>query len=47
VGLFKNMQDMQAQAQGAIANQGGMAGMAAMGDMGAQAAHAQLAHNGW
>jgi hypothetical protein len=43
LGLFKNMQDMQAQAQGAMANQGGTAGMAGMGDMGAQAAYAQLA----
>ena len=43
MGLFKNMQDMQAQAQGAMANQGGTAGMAGMGDMGAQAAYAQLA----
>jgi hypothetical protein len=42
LGLFKDMKDMQAQAQaqGATANQGGMAGM---GDMGAQAAYAQLA----
>ena len=43
MGLFKNMKDMQAQAQDAMANQGGTAGMAGMGDMGAQAAYAQLA----
>ena len=43
MGLFKNMQDMQTQAQDAMANQGGMGGMAGMGDMGAQAAYAQLA----
>ena len=46
MGLFKNMKDMQAQAQEATANQGGaggMGGMAGMGDMGAQAAYAQLA----
>ena len=47
MGLFKNMKDMQAQAQDAMANQGGMGGgmggMAGMGDMGAQAAYAQLA----
>jgi hypothetical protein len=46
LGLFKNMQDMQTQAQDAMANQGGVggaAGMAGMGDMGAQAAYAQLA----
>ena len=46
MGLFKNMKDMQSQAQEAMANQGGtgggMAGMG-MGDMGAQAAYAQLA----
>jgi hypothetical protein len=29
LGVFKNMQDMQDRAQGAMANQGGMAGMAA------------------
>jgi hypothetical protein len=46
LGLFKNMKDMQAQAQEAMANQGGMGGGMAgmgMGDMGAQAAYAQLA----
>ena len=43
MGLFKNMQDMQAQAQGAMANQGGMGSIPGMGDMGAQAAYAQLA----
>ena len=46
LGLFKNMQDMQGQAQGAMANQGGMGGLGSipgMGDMGAQAAYAQLA----
>lgn len=43
MGLFKNMKDMQAQAQDAMASQGGTAGMAGMGDMGAQAAYAQLA----
>jgi hypothetical protein len=46
VGLFKNMKDMQAQAQGAMANQGAPAaptGMPGMGDMAAQAAYAQLA----
>jgi hypothetical protein len=43
LGLFKNMKDMQAQAQDAMANQGGTAGTAGMGDMGAQAAYAQLA----
>ncbi|MGH2838616.1 MAG: hypothetical protein ACRDJY_09780 [Thermoleophilaceae bacterium] len=46
MGLFKNMKDMQGQAQEAMANQGGaggMGGMAGMGDMGAQAAYAQLA----
>ena len=43
MGLFKNMKDMQGQAQDAMANQGGTAGMAGMGDMGAQAAYAQLA----
>jgi hypothetical protein len=49
LGLFKNMKDAQAQAQGAIANQdapaapSGMAGIPGMGDMAAQAAYAQLA----
>jgi hypothetical protein len=47
LGLFKNMKDMQGQAQEAMANQGGMGagmgGMTGMGDMGAQAAYAQLA----
>ena len=47
MGLFKNMKDMQTQAQDAMANQGGMGGgmggMTGMGDMGAQAAYAQLA----
>jgi hypothetical protein len=43
MGLFKNMKDMQGQAQGAMADQGAPAGMAGMGDMGAQAAYAQLA----
>ena len=49
MGLFKNMKDMQAQAQEAMAGQGaqagmgGMSGMPGMGDMGAQAAYAQLA----
>jgi hypothetical protein len=46
LGLFKNMKDMQSQAQEAMANQGGMGGGMAgmgMGDMGAQAAYAQLA----
>jgi hypothetical protein len=46
LGLFKNMKDMQSQAQDAMANQGGMGGGMAgmgMGDMGAQAAYAQLA----
>ena len=46
MGLSKNMKDMQAQAQDAMANQGGAAGaagMAGMGDVGAQAAYAQLA----
>jgi NAD(P)H-dependent FMN reductase len=43
MGLFKNMKDMQAQAQGAMATQGAPAGMAGMGDMGTQAAYAQLA----
>jgi hypothetical protein len=47
LGLFKNMKDAQAQAQDAMANQGGMGGgmggMTGMGDMGAQAAYAQLA----
>lgn len=49
MGLFKNVKDMQAQAQEAMAGQGGMAGtgsmggMAGMGDMAAQAAYAQLA----
>jgi hypothetical protein len=49
LGLFKNVKDMQAQAQEAMAGQGGMAGtggmsgMPGMGDMAAQAAYAQLA----
>jgi hypothetical protein len=43
VGLFKNVKDMQSQAQDAMANQGGAGGMPGMGDMGAQAAYAQLA----
>jgi hypothetical protein len=43
LGLFKNMKDMQAQAQGAMANQGGLSSVPGMGDMGAQAAYAQLA----
>ena len=43
MGLFKNMKDMQAQAQEAVASQGGAGGMAGMGDMGAQAAYAELA----
>ena len=47
MGLFKNMKDMQTQAQDAMANQGGTGGMGGgmpgMGDMGAQAAYAQLA----
>jgi len=47
LGLFKNMKDMQGQAQEAMAVQGGMGpgmgGMPGMGDMGAQAAYAQLA----
>jgi hypothetical protein len=47
LGLFKNMKDMQGQAQEAMAGQGGaaagMGGMPGMGDMGAQAAYAQLA----
>ena len=47
MGLFRNMKDAQAQAQEAMANQGGMGGgmggMTGMGDMGAQAAYAQLA----
>jgi len=43
LGLFKSMKDAQAQAQEAMANQGGTSGMAGAGDMGAQAAYAQLA----
>jgi hypothetical protein len=49
LGLFKNVKDMQSQAQEAMAGQGGMggtgatSGMAGMGDMAAQAAYAQLA----
>ena len=45
MGLFKNMKDMQAQAQEAMGQSGtgAMGGMSGMGDMGAQAAYAQLA----
>jgi hypothetical protein len=48
VGLFKNMKDMQAQAQEAMASAGGAGAGAAMGGMGTadmqgQAAYAQLA----
>ena len=48
MGLFKNMKDMQSQAQEAMAGQQGgaatgMGGVPGMGDMGAQAAYAQLA----
>ncbi len=46
MGLFKNMKDMQSQAQEAMAGQQGQPDMASQmggGDMAAQAAYAQLA----